>query len=94
MMKETVEHSADCGSVSRQFSPVFDRTVGGQQRAGAFVASHDDLQQFFSGRQGQFGIPRSSMMSSGTVSRNSMHSLRVPSSIASASSSSSECVSR
>ena len=38
---------------AQQVAPVFHRAVRGQHGAGAFVASHDDLQQFFSGGERQ-----------------------------------------
>ena len=53
VMKKSVEHSGNGGSVAQQLPPVFDRTVGGEQSAGAFVASHDDLEEFFSRSRGQ-----------------------------------------
>jgi len=47
VMEQTVEHGGDSGAVAKQFSPVFHGAVGGEQRAGALVAAHDDLQQLF-----------------------------------------------
>lgn len=52
VMEKAVQHRADRGRIAHQLSPVFDWAVGGQQSAGPLVASHDDLQQFFGGRQG------------------------------------------
>src|SRR5579862_547101 len=49
MVEQPVEHSGDGGRVAQQFAPVFDGAIGGQHSAGAFVAAHDDLQQFFGG---------------------------------------------
>ena len=34
------------GRIAQQFSPVFDRSIGSHQSAGAFITTHDDLQQF------------------------------------------------
>lgn len=53
VMKQAVEHRADSGGIPQKLTPVFNRTVGGQQRAGPFISSHDDLQKFFGGRQWQ-----------------------------------------
>jgi hypothetical protein len=50
VVKQTVEHGADRCRVAEQFAPVFYRTVRSQHSAGPLVAAHDDLQQFFSGR--------------------------------------------
>jgi hypothetical protein len=51
MMKEAVEHRADGGCISQKFPPVFDRAIRSQHRAGPFIPSHDDLQQFFGSGQ-------------------------------------------
>ena len=53
VMQQAVEHGADRGGIAHQFAPVFDRAVGGQQRAGPLVAAHDDLQQFLGGGERQ-----------------------------------------
>jgi len=47
VVEQAVEHGGNRGAVAEQFSPVFHRAVGSQQRAGALLAAHDDLQQFF-----------------------------------------------
>ena len=47
MMEQPVEHCADRGNVGQQFAPIIHGTVRSQQRAGAFVAPHHDLQQIF-----------------------------------------------
>jgi hypothetical protein len=47
VVEQPVEHGGDRGAVAEQFSPVFHRAVGSKQRAGAFAAAHDDLQQLF-----------------------------------------------
>ena len=46
-MQQAIEHRGDSGAVAQQFSPVFHGAVGGHQCAGASVAAHDGLQQFF-----------------------------------------------
>ena len=53
VVEQAVEHGADRGRVAQPFSPVFHRSIGGQHGAGAFVAAHDDLQQFFGGGKRQ-----------------------------------------
>ena len=58
MVKETIEHGADCGGIAQQFAPVFHRAVGGQHGAGSLVAAHDDLQQLFGGSEGQLAHPQ------------------------------------
>ena len=49
VMQHAIEHRGDRGHIAQQFAPVFHGTVGGQHGAGALVAAHDDLQQFFGG---------------------------------------------
>jgi len=44
VVEQAVQHGAHGGGIAEQFAPVLDRAVGGQQRAGPFVAAHDDLQ--------------------------------------------------
>jgi hypothetical protein len=44
VVEQPVQHGADGGGIAEQFAPVLDRAVGSQQRAGPFVAAHDDLQ--------------------------------------------------
>jgi hypothetical protein len=56
-MQQAVEHRADRGGVAQQFAPILDRTIGRQQRAGALVAAHDDLQQIFGRGERQFAHP-------------------------------------
>jgi hypothetical protein len=84
VVQQAVEHGADGGHIAQQFSPVFDRTIRSQQRAGAFVAPHDDSSRSSAAVKGSLRMPKSSMMSSGTVASDSMNSLRVPSATASA----------
>ncbi len=57
MVEKTVEHRAHSGGVTQQLAPVFDGTIRSQQCAGPFIASHDDLEQFFGSRQGQLAHP-------------------------------------
>ena len=54
VVEQAVQHGADRRHVSQQLAPVLDGTIGSQQRTGALVASHDNLQQIFSGGQRQF----------------------------------------
>ena len=53
MVEEAVEHGADGGRIAEQLAPVFHGAVRGHQRAGPFVAPHNNLQEFFGGGQGQ-----------------------------------------
>ena len=50
MMQQPVEHGADRRHVGQQLTPVIHGAIGSQQRAGAFVPSHDDLQQILGSR--------------------------------------------
>ncbi len=52
-MEETIEHGGDGGVVAEELSPIFDRPVGGEQRAGALVATHDQLEEIFGRRRRQ-----------------------------------------
>lgn len=72
MVQEAVEHRADSGCISQKFSPVFDGTIRSQHRAGSFIPSHDDLQQFFSRGQWQLTHPEIVEDEQGTVTRNSI----------------------
>src|SRR5260370_28482923 len=38
VMEQTIEHGRDRRHVAQQFAPIFDPTVGSEQRAGALVA--------------------------------------------------------
>ena len=49
VVQEAVQHGGDSGAVAQQFAPVINGTIGRDQRTGAFIAAHDDLQQFFGG---------------------------------------------
>ena len=53
MVQQAIEHGGDGGAVAEQFAPVINGTIGCNQRAGALIAAHDDLQQFFGGGQWQ-----------------------------------------
>ena len=48
-MKQAVEHGANCGDIAQQLAPIFDRTIGCEQCAEAFVTAHDDFQQILGG---------------------------------------------
>ena len=45
VMEQAIEHGRDGGGVAEKFAPVLDRPVRGQQRGGALVAPHDDLEE-------------------------------------------------
>ena len=51
VVQEAIEHGGDGRRVAEQLAPVFDGTIGGQQRGGAFMAAHDDLQEVLGGGQ-------------------------------------------
>ena len=53
VMQQAVQHRSDRGCIPQQLSPILDRTIGSQQGTGTLISSHDDLQQFFSGSEGQ-----------------------------------------
>ena len=53
VVQQPTEHGGDAGAVAEQFTPVFYGPIRCQERAGAFVAAHDDLQQFLGGGQRQ-----------------------------------------
>jgi hypothetical protein len=56
-MQEPVEHGPDRGGVAQELAPIFDRSIGRQQRTGTLVTTHDDLQQIFAGAGRQFAHP-------------------------------------
>src|SRR5689334_6205135 len=87
-MEQAIEHGGDGGHVAKQFAPILNRSIGCQQRAGTLVSAHDDFNRSSAAVSGSFRIPKSSTMSSGTVVSDSMNSLRVPSTMVSAKSSS------
>src|SRR6267154_2104272 len=47
VMQKPIKHGRDGRHVAQQFAPIFDGTVGSEQRAGALVAPHNNLQQIF-----------------------------------------------
>src|SRR6185369_5434244 len=49
VVKQAIEHRTDGGDIAEQFAPIFDRAIGSQERADAFVPAHDNLQQILSG---------------------------------------------
>src|SRR5271169_2954759 len=53
VVQKTIQHGGDGGTIAEQLSPVFHGSVRSNQRAGSFVASHDDFKQFLSGGQRQ-----------------------------------------
>jgi hypothetical protein len=53
VVKQSIKHRTHCRNITEEFSPVFNGTIRRQQRAGAFVASHDDLQQILGCRHRQ-----------------------------------------
>ena len=58
MVQKTIQHGGDGGTITKQFSPVFNGSVRCNQRAGSLVASHDDFQQFLGGGQRQLTHPQ------------------------------------
>jgi hypothetical protein len=93
MMENAVEHGGDRSHIARQFALVFNWPVGSEQRAGALVAPHDDLQQILSRSQRQFAHTEIVDNEQRRGGHHSMNCLRLPSATASARSSSSTCVS-
>ena len=53
-MQETIEQRGDRGRVAEQLAPVVDGSIGREQRGGALVAAHDQLQEIFGGGVRQF----------------------------------------
>lgn len=94
VMQQAIEHGTDCGCIAQQFAPIFHRPIGSDQGAGAFVTTHDDLQQIFSRCERQLTHAEIVDDQQGQATTASMNSLRVPSMVASASSSNSIYVSR
>jgi hypothetical protein len=43
-MQQAVQHRANRGDIAEQFAPVLHRSIRCEQRAGAFLAAHDDLE--------------------------------------------------
>ena len=52
-MHQAVEERGDHDHVAEQPRPVFDRAIGGHDRGGAFVATHQDVGQLLAGVGGQ-----------------------------------------
>ena len=48
-MEQPIEQRGDGGGVAEQLAPVVDGSVRRQQRRGALVAAHDELQQILGG---------------------------------------------
>ena len=67
VVEEPIQERGDGGRVAEELSPVLDWTIRSDQGGGSFVAPHDDLQQILGRGVGSLRVPRSSMMSSGTV---------------------------
>jgi hypothetical protein len=67
VMEEPVRHRGDGRGVAEELAPILDGTVRGQQRRRALVAPHDDSRRSSAAGCGSLRIPRSSMMSRGTV---------------------------
>jgi len=57
VVEEPIEHGGDGRGVAEQLAPVVDGTIGRDQRARLFVAAHDQLQQVFSGLDGEAQDP-------------------------------------
>jgi hypothetical protein len=53
MMEEAIEHGRDGRTISQQFAPVFDGSIGIEQSTGAFIKLHDDLREFPGGSDWQ-----------------------------------------
>ena len=47
VVHESIEESCDGGSVSKDFSPVFERTIRGKDGRSSLISAHDDLEQVF-----------------------------------------------
>ena len=84
-MEQPVEHGGDGGGVAEELAPVVDRTVRGQEGAGALVAAHDQLEQVLGGGVGQLAHAEVVDDEQGhRRTASAMYSLRVPSRVASA----------
>ena len=79
MMEETIEHGGNGGAVAEQFAPVVYGPVRSQQSTGALMRRITISSKSSAAVIGNFRIPRSSMIKSGTETNSSMVSLRVPS---------------
>ena len=45
MVKQAIQHGCHGGIVAQKFAPVFDRSIGGEERAGPLVPAHDELEE-------------------------------------------------
>ena len=52
-MEQAVEQGGDGRGVPEELPPILDRAVGGEDRGGALVAAHDQLEQVLGGGVGQ-----------------------------------------
>ena len=57
MVKQAIEHGGYGRRIAEQLAPIFYRSIGSNDRTGALVAPHDDLQQIFGRGQRQFAHP-------------------------------------
>ena len=81
-MEQAIEQGGDGGGVAEQLAPVLDGPIRRQQRRGAFVAAHDDLQEILGGGVGQLAHAEvvDDQQRDGRELA-SMYSLRVPASV-------------
>ena len=49
MVQQPIEDCGDGRCVSKDFAPIIDRPIGSEEGAGAFVATHDEFEEIFSG---------------------------------------------
>src|SRR5712692_700443 len=45
MVKQAIQHGCHGGIVAQKFAPVFDRSIGGEERAGPLVPAHDEFEE-------------------------------------------------
>ncbi len=72
VVKQAIQHGADRRGIAQQLAPILDGTIRGHQSAGPLIASQHDLQQIFGRGRGSLRIPKSSMMSKGTLAKAAM----------------------
>jgi len=53
MVEEPIEERGDGGGIAQELAPVFHRAVGRDERGGALVAAHDDLEEILGGGVGE-----------------------------------------
>ena len=46
-MEQSIEECGDCGGVAEELAPIVDGPIRREDRRGAFVAAHDQLEQIF-----------------------------------------------